>query len=390
MSSVRRRKGSKYYHACYTDLNGVQRQRSTRLTNREEAKKLAAEFELAYRKRQTVAYARKVFAEICADVDPTAQFGVATEAFLEGWLEARRIEVSTETHKRYASAIDKFLDTLGPRSTTDIALISTREITEYRNKIATAQSVGTANTDLKILRAAFYQAVRDRHRLDNPAVGVSLLKNKVRDHASIRRPFTATEIVQLLRASHGEMRGMILFGLFTGQRLSDVATIKWGDIRLPDYHLTIQTRKTRRTVIIPLGQKLRDYLSDFPPGEHSAPVFPRACALIEKSDEQARRLSNEFYSLLVKAGLAPKRSKANTGRGHNTKRRTSPLSFHSLRHNATSWLKAAGVPESVVRDIIGHESTIVSRVYTHIDEDQKRIAIEKLDAMVKWEEDGRQ
>jgi len=36
------------------------------------------------------------------------------------------------------------------------------------------------------------------------------------------------------------------------------------------------------------------------------------------------------------------------------------------------------VPESVVRDIIGHESELVSRQYTHVDDETKRKAIRNL------------
>lgn len=56
----------------------------------------------------------------------------------------------------------------------------------------------------------------------------------------------------------------------------------------------------------------------------------------------------------------------------------SELSFHSLRHNPTSWRKRAGVPESVVRDIIGHEPELVSREYTPMDDETQRKAIPKL------------
>lgn len=94
--------------------------------------------------------------------------------------------------------------------------------------------------------------------------------------------------------------------------------------------------------------------------------------------DESRRLSAQFYGLLVKAGLAKKRSKKNTGRGHSVKRTVSELTFHSLRHNTTSWLKRAGVPASVVRDIISHESDIVSRDDTHVDEETKRAAISRL------------
>ena len=83
--------------------------------------------------------------------------------------------------------------------------------------------------------------------------------------------------------------------------------------------------------------------------------------------------------MLVTAGLANPRPKdKNSGRGHSVKRTVSEISFHSLRHNTTSWLKKAGVQESVVRDIIGHESELVSRQYTHVDDETKRKAIRNL------------
>ena len=41
-------------------------------------------------------------------------------------------------------------------------------------------------------------------------------------------------------------------------------------------------------------------------------------------------------------------------------------------------LKNAGVSDSVTRDIVGHDSVAVSRVYTHIDAGTKLAAMEKL------------
>jgi integrase len=64
--------------------------------------------------------------------------------------------------------------------------------------------------------------------------------------------------------------------------------------------------------------------------------------------------------------------------GRTGKRVLSPLSFHSLRHTTTSMLKASGAPESIVRDIIGHESAAVSRQYTHVEPAAKRDAMSKM------------
>jgi len=98
-----------------------------------------------------------------------------------------------------------------------------------------------------------------------------------------------------------------------------------------------------------------------------------------ETDGDSRRLSAQFHEILVEAGLAEARPKdKNSGRGHSVKRTVSELSFHSLRQNITPWLKRAGVPESVVRDIIGHESELGRRESTHLDDATKRQANRKL------------
>ena len=136
-------------------------------------------------------------------------------------------------------------------------------------------------------------------------------------------------------------------------------------------------------MVIPLAKPLLDYLRKLPPLASDAPVFPKASAERHEADGESRRLSAQFHELLVKAGLADARAKdKNSGKGHSVKRTVSELSFHSLRHNTTSWLKKAGVPESVVRDIIGHESELVSRNYTHVDDATKRKAIQNLPKII--------
>ena len=64
--------------------------------------------------------------------------------------------------------------------------------------------------------------------------------------------------------------------------------------------------------------------------------------------------------------------------GRSVRHRFSDISFHALRHTATSLLKNAGVSDVVTRDIVGHESEAVSRNYTHIDAETKRAALDKL------------
>jgi integrase len=89
-------------------------------------------------------------------------------------------------------------------------------------------------------------------------------------------------------------------------------------------------------------------------------------------------LSNQFYDLMSSSGLVSKRDHRSKGKGRGSRQIQSTITFHSLRYTATSLLKNAGVSDIVARDIIGHESEAVSRNYTVIDEETKRVALNKL------------
>ena len=143
------------------------------------------------------------------------------------------------------------------------------------------------------------------------------------------------------------------------------------------------TRKTSRTVMLLIAKPLAECLERLPSSDDpSAPLFPNAFAAKERS-EDGGTLSNQFYQLLVAAGLAVKRPHVSKKKGRSGKRQVGGLSFHCLRHTATSLLKNAGVSDVVARDIIGHESEAVSRVYTHIDFQTKLDAIDKLADVTK-------
>jgi integrase len=379
MASVWRHPKSQYWTACFTDENGRQRKRSTKLTDRAKATGMAQKFEAAYKMKLTEAQARKVVSDIYEQIHGEQLFHATTRKFFTDWLAGKKNELSSGSHKRYENAVDKLLAFLAERADRDIAYVHKRDLTELRDKTAADLSASTANTDLKILRTAFRQAVIDGLRLDNPAAAVRTLEDRKEANAPERRPFTETELKTLLGVAEGEWKGLILGGLYTGQRLGDLASLTGRRIDLSEELLTFRSQKTGRDMVVPLAKPFLEYLKKLPSLAADKPVFPKANEEQRDAAGESRRLSAQFHALLVKAGLADARPKdKNSGRGHSVKRTVSELSFHSLRHNTTSWLKKAGVPESVVRDIIGHESELVSRNYTHVDDATKRKAIQNL------------
>jgi integrase len=180
-----------------------------------------------------------------------------------------------------------------------------------------------------------------------------------------------------------EWRGMILFGLYTGQRLGDIATLTKQNLDLESKEVRLTTGKTGRRQILPLAGPLLKFVKTLPASDDpAAPLFPRAHAVVQRQG-RAGNLSNLFHKILVAAGLADKRSHHSTGKGRNVSREQNEISFHSLRHTATTLLKSAGVSDAVAREFIGHDSPTVSKQYTHIPTDTLRQAANKLPDIFK-------
>ncbi len=109
-----------------------------------------------------------------------------------------------------------------------------------------------------------------------------------------------------------------------------------------------------------LAEKADGDIATLPAGDDpKAPLHPAACAIVLRL-KKSGLLSNQFTELLTAAGL-----RVATAAEEGKARVKYELSFHSLRHTATSLLKTAGIPQSVVMDYIGHDSADVSHGYTH-------------------------
>jgi integrase len=159
-----------------------------------------------------------------------------------------------------------------------------------------------------------------------------------------------------------EWKSLILFGLYTGQRLADLATLTWDHVDLSRNEIRLKTRKTAKRLTIPIAAPLRTHLDSLAvAGDRGSPIHPRAFGTMKRQGKSGN-LSNQFSDILAKAGL---RQKA-PHRSRGARRTSYELSFHSLRHTAVSLLKDAGIPEAVVMELVGHDSKQMSAHYTHV------------------------
>src|SRR6202011_2901780 len=114
---------------------------------------------------------------------------------------------------------------------------------------------------------------------------------------------------------------MIPFGLYTGQRLGDIATLRWNNLDLARGELRLSTRKTGKAIVLPLAASLRRQIGFLSTASNqpSAPIHPKAFDLVERQ-RKTGNLSNQFGDLLAAAGLRQKKNHKSTGKGRSKRR----------------------------------------------------------------------
>jgi integrase len=390
MASLHKQPGRPFWFCAFTNSDGKRVFRSTKAKNKKDAEQICSAWyraaRLAKGQKLTPERAREVIAAGVADIFAAANNETLPTGTVRGWckawLETKTLETAPSTHDRYARIFERFYTYLAGKADRDIATLRTADVVGFRDSEATILSPATSNLSVKVVRMALGAALNAGLLTSNPGSGVKSLRTRGEGK---RRDFTIEEIKRVLIACRDDLewKGLILFGLYTGQRLGDLAKLNWRAIKLEQGEVAFATRKTGRRVNLPLVGPLGDYLGSLPANDDpNAFVFPKAAKATKTGT-----LSNRFREILVDAGLAEARSHTvedEDRKGRDSARVTSELSFHSLRHSAVTFLKAAGVSDALAREVVGHESAAVNRGYTHLSTDDLRRAMDKMaDVTVK-------
>jgi len=377
MASLARYPNSPFWIACFRDHNRRQCRRSTHERNQKQAQRVADMMEQVARRKLNARRIREAVNEIYREVSGESLPQASVATYTAAWLAQKKLESKASSYELYEKAINKFLAYLGEKAASDLCEIEKRSIVGFRDSLVPKVSTTTANNDLKTIRMLFRAAHRDQYIDSDPAEFVPVLKRD--SGAPSRRPFTIPEIQRVLEIADPEWKSLIYFGIYTGQRLGDLAALTWNNIDLGRNELHLVTRKRGKRLTIPLALPLREHIlahlqaGDMP----DAPVHPRAFATLKK-DNRVRHLSAQFGDLLASAGLRPKLPHSSRGIGRDARRGTLDLSFHCLRHTAVSLLRDAQVPEAAVMELVGHDSVEISRRYTHVGREALSKAVDAL------------
>lgn len=283
--------------------------------------------------------------------------------------------------KNFCFAKDRFLRFLGEAAVKRIDTLLPSTCREFLLEEAKRISYGTVKRYHAALSCAMTRALNDDLIPFNPFSRISIAKLIP---ASERRPmerlpFTREEMAFMLREFPLQWRELITVSFLTGgQRIGDMACLEWSSIDLKENTIALPEEKTGKLMKTPMHPILRA-LIDTKVNNNSNYVFP---VMAQRYNRSKGCLSTEFTTLLKMHGIIEEEKKVLQGDRRNMAKK----SFHSIRHTVVSILRSSTIfSADVTREIVGHKSDIVERMYFTLEDSMKAKAFSYLMAEIQKE-----
>lgn len=285
-----------------------------------------------------------------AVVSQTVDIDTAVTLYLEDRISC----CSRETVQRYMSVLNIFCDWLGPKR---LDRVRQTDIEQWRNERREKCKPYTVRNDIKNLRVFFGWCVKRGWLIESPATAVQTPKYKRKIPVWLDTLQTEALLGEL-RAESAELYLVALFAVRAGLRRKEIRELRWADLDLGDAPLVrVNETKSVEPRLVPLHPALKQALLDWP--EVGPYVFPRI---------RGRQVIEEHHRGTAQ-GKVLNAWLARHGYG---------ITIHGLRHSFASHLAAAGASETEIRDLLGHASLEITRLYTHSRDSQKRVHVEQL------------
>lgn len=292
-----------------------------------------------------------------------------------------RPDSGPDTLRRYAGHWKRFREWIEAKDPDAVFLrdITPKTAQDYAKDLQQANtSPNTYNKHITFLKLIFRVLEEPARLKENPFKRIRRKQLKT----NTRRELTIAELKAVLEKADGELQTLLMLGTFTGLRLGDCCTLKWGEVDL-DRNLIRRvpnkTAKNGKPVVIGIPAVLHAKLSETPKSKRKGYVVPTYAELYtftNESGDTIRRpiITRQIQQVFEDCDIKTQREgtgkvKDENGNEIDTgKRAVVEVGFHSLRHTWVSIQAEAGTPQAVVQSVIGHSNPAMTAHYTHIGE----------------------
>lgn len=253
--------------------------------------------------------------------------GFLIEQYLAGPYFAKLKDNTKTEYRRYCDRIK------ANGASTFVDEVTTPMVYEMRNEMAATPRA--ADMMVAVLRILFGVAKELGYRKDNPAEGIRSLRPPTEQVSY--EPWPDDVVKAALKAAPQHIATPVMLALHTGQRLSDVLKMTWGDI--DDEGVKVKQDKTDERVHVFLHPDLAAYLATLTkrPGRIAANTYGKPWTV------------DGF-----KASWSTWKADVDALGGYV---------FHGLRHTAASKLYEAGCDIEEIMAITGHTTETMVRRY---------------------------
>jgi integrase len=270
-----------------------------------------------------------------------------------------------------------------------MAAIDQRALRRYvSQKVAAGLSPSTVNATLTPLSAMFSDAVGEGRLAANPVSQPRRARHGGSRRTAIladvkRKPPKHLEPVEaraLLAATPATYRPMVLAALTTGVRRGELLGLRWDELDFGKDRVTLSAQLQRKKRVrckngsereLPLYaglarelgpcRRATGYVFTTPDGEPWSDSGPERAFLVDAYE---------------RAGLREKVDRRVAGERHRQHL------WHALRHTYVSALRAAGIREDVIAELVGHKRQGITARYTHLFADAFDDVEKALDALL--------
>ncbi len=305
----------------------------------------------------------------------------SSHIFIE-WLNGGlRTRVKATTFESYYRCITGYvLPFYEKEGQPQISAKTTADFSNYINNYINI-SISYKRKILTIYKTALREILKESHEYANILGAVSVPRVTGGDVQA----FTVREQRLIERAvidSHDKRLLGILLCFYTGIRLGEVCGLKWGDLDFEAKAMVISRTVSRVKNFAETGKKTTLTVGT-PKSIHAIRKIPLPSFLIDLVLQSQIECSDENHFILSNAELPldPRRYqklfqavlKHSGVRSHK---------FHAIRHTFATRSLELGVDIKTLSEILGHSNvSITLNIYAHSMFDQKKKAIDKLNAM---------